>query len=80
MHTVQIQFQGGFSATEVQVIGRGDNREASEEFHLQDTNKEQEIKLKQPIACNQLRINLDGLSDDFGRVIVYKLDALGTKF
>lgn len=76
VRTVQIQFQGGFSATEVQLVASNSGQETCEEVHLQDTNKEQEIKLKQSIDCKQLRINLASLSDDFGRVIIYKLDVL----
>ena len=81
LRTIQIQFQGGFAATEVQVVckNRKSGRETSEDFHLEDTNKEQEIKLNQPIDCDQLRINLASLSDDFGRVIIYKLDILGVQ-
>lgn len=78
VRTVQIQFQGGFSATEVQLLGSNSEsgQETSEEVRLEDSNKEQAIQLKQSIDCNRLRINLTSLSDDFGRVIIYKLDVL----
>lgn len=79
LRTIKIQFQGGFAATEVQLIcsNQNDNKEVlTEEFNLEDSNKEQQIKLNQSVNCDQLKIYLNNLSDDFGRVIIYKLDVL----
>lgn len=78
LNAIKIQFQGGFSSKEIELvlINSESKEERREEFNLEDTNREQEIRLKESVDCDQVKINLNNPSDDFGRVIIYKLNLL----
>lgn len=74
-----LTLQGGFTShcLKVQLLD-GDSLVHEETFHPEDSNGSQEFGMKQSTRCTQVRLLFDEASDLFGRIIVYRLDVLGS--
>jgi len=88
---VLIQFQGGFAATECQVMIDGSEEsgtkwQALQTLHPHDNNHPQEFQIAEEClasttgggATQNVRIVFPDSTDQFGRVVVYKLNIYGT--
>ena len=48
-------------------------------WHLEDIGTEQTLHLDTPLTTSRMRIHFNSSTDFHGRIIMYKLDVLGTK-
>ena len=87
LHEIQIMFQGGFAASQMELqikSTNGNNENGLDEkewetihtFYPQDKNNLQEFILPNAIHVQQFRLLFSKSFDFFGRIIVYKLDCL----
>ena len=79
--SISLQFQGGFSAGQVQLVPRhspesSNNNELKQEFvwHPQDNNALQVFALTRPVHVVGCRLVLAQPTDFFSRMTVYRLD------
>ncbi|XP_025077495.1 nuclear receptor 2C2-associated protein-like isoform X2 [Pomacea canaliculata] len=77
---VQIQFQGGFVGKECQLEVKNtvDNKSKICNFYPNDINSLQRFPVDCLPVADNLKIVFNTSTDLFGRVIVYKLDVIGT--
>ena len=74
-----LTFQGGFSARTVTTyLYDGDALVGEHAFHPEDTNACQRLELRGEKVCNHLRIVFEEACDLFGRIVLYRLEVLGT--
>lgn len=76
---IEIQFQGGFSCKEVEIIDMGNPDGKPNFLYPEDVNNMQTFMLDEPVNLSILRMNLKKPTDTFGRMIIYHLSFFGSK-
>uniref|UniRef100_A0A7S0EXU0 SUN domain-containing protein n=1 Tax=Hanusia phi TaxID=3032 RepID=A0A7S0EXU0_9CRYP len=83
---LHLQFQGGFAAKEIQVHLQREIEEKQKLQHVdtlypEDNNEMQKFELSQAdaFASKRLKLIFPDSTDLFGRVIIYRIDIIGTK-
>jgi len=85
VNEVRIQFQGGFSAKSVEMACFRENQEGTmpmdpQTLYPEDINCLQYFTIKgNPVESNSIKLMFNDLTDFFGRIIIYRLELLGTK-
>lgn len=76
---IEIQFQGGFSCKEVELVDMNNLDQTPSNLYPDDINNMQTFMLDKPVKLSTLRMNLKKPTDTFGRMIIYHLSFFGTK-
>ncbi|XP_046399168.1 nuclear receptor 2C2-associated protein [Ischnura elegans] len=77
----EIQFQGGFVGVNcsLELKDDGESISTTEDFYPEDVNSLQRFSLKNPRTAKEVKLVFNQSTDFYGRIVVYKLDVLGSK-
>lgn len=73
---LKVQFQGGFSAKQIDLVADADTLVAT--VYPQDSNAMQSFAIDKDVSSTELTLKLVSPADFYGRFVIYHLDLVGS--